>query len=69
LKLKKSDLQKISDLEVAYYRVQKIRKELDTLADFIVAALHKKPQSKTDAALMDPRTGKPFNRKGSSDQQ
>lgn len=60
------DLQKISDLQTAYFQLLEIRKQIDTLEDFLVSTLRKEtPQSHDDPGVMiDPRTGKEFKTKG-----
>ena len=60
------DLQKISDLDTAYFQLLKIRKQIEALEDFLVSALRKKGNRGHDdpGVMIDPRSGKEFKSKG-----
>jgi len=56
-----SDVSEISAIERAYFEIQRIRKELDALEDFLLSELKQNREAKPRSdGIVDPRTGKLF---------
>jgi hypothetical protein len=61
-----SELNEITDLERAYFELEKIKRQVNTLSDFLSARLrHNQPRKPKTIGMRDPRTGNRFNRKKS----
>ena len=58
-----TESQEIRNLEEVFYRIQKMKQELNLLADFVASKIQaEKPATDQPAALLDPRTGRPFRK-------
>ena len=56
-----SNLPEITPIERAVFEIQKIRKELDALEDFLLSELKQNRQAKPRSeGIVDPRTGRLF---------
>lgn len=53
----------IADLQEVYYRIEKMKQELNLLSDFVASKIQaEKPITDKPAVLLDPRTGQPFGK-------
>ena len=52
----------ISDYERAYFELEKIRQQVDSLSDFLLSKIREEHSStsRRRKTLIDPRTGEPF---------
>jgi hypothetical protein len=59
-----SQMQEISEIEQAYHELEKIKRQMDALSDFLASKLRDRHTSAPKTrGMIDPRTNRPFRKK------
>jgi len=62
-----TNLEQITFAEKVYYEIQRLKKELDALEDFIAAHVGQQDDKPKNLEMIDPRSGEAFKKPCSSE--